>query len=217
MTTRKVFDAQLESLKQDVVSMCRLTEFMIKTAVNSLIEQDKQLALSVRAKDRQVDDLEMDIERKCMHLLLTQQPMAKDFRIVSSCLKIITDIERFGDQASDIGDLAATITEQKYIKELTHIPQMGILACEMAHESINSFIRGDMQLADKVIKMDDEVDELFVTIKAELIDLMRKNSENADQAIIFMMITKYLERIGDHAVNVCEWTKYNETGVRKKY
>lgn len=216
MTTRTIFQSQLESLKQEVVSMCRLTETMIQNAIKSLVEQDKKLALSVRAMDRQVDDMEMDIERKCMHLLITQQPVAKDFRIVSACLKVITDIERFGDQASDIGDLAATITDEQYIKELTHIPQMGAIASEMAHESINSFIRGDLELAKKISKMDDEVDQLFVTVKEELVELIRKDSSNADQAIVFLMIDKYLERIGDHAVNVCEWTQYSLTGVHKK-
>mgnify|MGYP006400611803 CR=1 FL=1 len=159
----------------------------------------------------------MDIEKKCMRILLKQQPVAKDFREVSTILKMITDIERFGDQAADIGDLVFNMPSEKYIKNIVHIPAMGALAQKMVRESVNSFVLNDEKLADEVISLDDEMDKLFITVQNELIELIKKDSNNGEQAITLMMLAKYLERIGDHAVNVAEWTKYNETGVHLKY
>ena len=138
--------------------------------------------------------------------------------MVSTALKMITDIERFGDQASDIGDLVYTMPGETYIKDLRHLKAMGELAVRMVKDSVNSFIRNEEALADEVIRLDDEMDALFLTVQGELIDLIRVDGQhNGDQAITLMMVAKYLERIGDHAVNVAEWTKYNETGVHTKY
>ncbi len=215
--SRKIFELELLELKTELVEMCRLTETMIESAIKALVEGDKELGKSIGEMDQRVNEYEMDIEKRCMRILLKQQPVAKDFREVSTALKMITDIERFGDQASDIGDIVYTMRENKYICGLTHITAMGELAAEMARESVNSFIRNDEKLADEVIAMDDKMDELFLTVKAELIGLITDNSKNGDQAIELMMVAKYLERIGDHAVNVAEWTKYNETGVHLKF
>ena len=216
MSARKQFEEELAQLKTELVKMCRLTENMIETAIKALIEQDPELGRSIGVMDKQVDEYEMDIEKKCMRILLKQQPVAKDFREVSTALKMITDIERFGDQASDIGELVCTMPGEKYIKKLTHITAMGNLAVKMVRESVNSFINNNEALADVVIKLDDEMDEMFLTVKNDLIELIKKDGNNGDQAIELMMVAKYLERIGDHAVNVCEWTKYNETGVHVK-
>ncbi len=217
MSARKQFEEELTDLKTELVKMCRLTENMLETAIKALTEQDPELGKSVAAMDKQVDEYEMDIEKKCMRILIRQQPVAKDFREVSCALKMITDIERFGDQASDIGDIVYSLGGAEYIKKLTHITEMGKLAIEMVSESVNSFILDDEKLADKVVTKDDRMDELFLTVKGELVALIAKDGKNSDQAIDLMMIAKYLERIGDHAVNVAEWTKYNETGVHTKY
>ena len=217
MSIRKIFEDELAELKTELVEMCRLTETMIENSITALIARDRELGKSVKEIDKRVDEYEMDIEKKCMRILLKQQPVAKDFREVSTALKMITDIERFGDQASDIGDLVYTMPGDKYIKKLTHIKAMGELAVKMVRESVNSFIRNDEKLADEVIQTDDQMDELFITVKNELIELIKKDSSNGDQAIELMMVAKYLERIGDHAVNVAEWTKYNETGVHLKF
>ena len=217
MSIRKIFEEELNQLKLELVEMCRLTEQMICSAITALENRDRELGKSIHETDKRVDEYEMDIEKKCMRLLLKQQPVAKDFREVSTALKMITDIERFGDQASDIGDIVYTMPGDKYIKKLTHIPAMGNLAVRMVRDSVNSFIRNDEKLADEVIKTDDEMDELFVTVKNELIEYINRDAANGDQAIELMMIAKYLERIGDHAVNVAEWTKYNETGVHQKF
>ena len=216
MSVRKIFEEELANLKTELVEMCRLTEQMIDNAILALVNRDRELGKSIGEMDKRVDEYEMNIEKRCMRILLKQQPVAKDFREVSTALKMITDIERFGDQASDIGDLVYTMPGEKYIKKLHHIIAMGNLAVKMVRESVNSFINNDERLADEVIKLDDEMDDLFITVKNELIDLIRKDGNNGDQAIELMMVAKYLERIGDHAVNVCEWTKYNETGVHVK-
>ena len=217
MSIRKVFEEELAELKTELVEMCYLTEQMIGDAITALVNRDRELGKSIGDMDKRVDEYEMAIEKKCMRILLKQQPVAKDFRVVSTALKMITDIERFGDQAADIGDLVSTMPGETYIKKLTHITAMGDLALKMVRDSVNSFINNDDPLADEVIRLDDEMDELFLTVKNELIELIKVDANNGDQAIELMMVAKYLERIGDHAVNVAEWTKYNETGGHQKF
>lgn len=217
MSVRKLFEEELSGLKTELVEMCRLTEQMINNAITALVNRDRELGKSVGLADKRVDEYEMDIEKRCMRILLRQQPVAKDFREVSTALKMITDIERFGDQASDIGDLVYTMPGERYIKKLEHITAMGNLAEKMVRESVDSFINNNEALANEVIALDDKMDDLFLTVKKELIELIKKDGANGDQAIELMMVAKYLERIGDHAVNVAEWTKYNETGVHEKF
>ncbi len=217
MSVRKLFEEELSGLKTELVEMCRLTEQMINNAITALVNRDRELGKSVGLADKRVDEYEMDIEKRCMRILLRQQPVAKDFREVSTALKMITDIERFGDQASDIGDLVYTMPGERYIKKLEHITAMGNLAEKMVRESVDSFISNNEALANEVIALDDKMDDLFLTVKKELIELLKKDGANGDQAIELMMVAKYLERIGDHAVNVAEWTKYNETGVHEKF
>ncbi len=217
MSVRKLFEEELSDLKTELVEMCRLTEKMIDNAITALVNRDRELGKSISQSDKRVDDYEMDIEKRCMRILLKQQPVAKDFREVSTALKMITDIERFGDQASDIGDIVYTMPGDRYIKKLEHITAMGNLAMKMVRESVNSFIENNEPLADEVIALDEKMDELFLTVKNELIELIKQDGANGDQAIELMMVAKYLERIGDHAVNVAEWTKFNETGVHEKF
>ncbi len=218
MSARVQFEAELNEMKDELVAMCRLTADMITNATTALVNFDRELGRSIGESDKQVDEYEMDIEKRCMRILIRRQPVARDFRVVSTALKMITDIERFGDQASDIGDLVYTMPGDTYIKKLTHLSAMGELAVKMVRESVNSFIRNDEQLADEVIALDDAMDDMFIAVKDDLIELIRQDGEkNGDQAITLMMVAKYLERIGDHAVNVAEWTKYNETGVHQKF
>lgn len=218
MSARVQFEAELNEMKDELVAMCRLTADMIANATTALVNFDRELGRSIGESDKKVDEYEMDIEKRCMRILIRRQPVARDFRVVSTALKMITDIERFGDQASDIGDLVYTMPGDTYIKKLTHLSAMGELAVRMVRESVNSFIRNDEQLADEVIALDDAMDDMFIAVKNDLIELIRQDGEkNGDQAITLMMVAKYLERIGDHAVNVAEWTKYNETGVHQKF
>lgn len=218
MSARVQFEAELNEMKDELVAMCRLTADMIANATTALVNFDRELGRSIGESDKKVDEYEMDIEKRCMRILIRRQPVARDFRVVSTALKMITDIERFGDQASDIGDLVYTMPGDTYIKKLTHLSAMGELAVRMVRESVNSFIRNDEQLAVEVIALDDAMDDMFIAVKDDLIELIRQDGEkNGDQAITLMMVAKYLERIGDHAVNVAEWTKYNETGVHQKF
>lgn len=218
MSARVQFEAELNEMKDELVAMCRLTADMIANATTALVNFDRELGRSIGESDKKVDEYEMDIEKRCMRILIRRQPVARDFRVVSTALKMITDIERFGDQASDIGDLVYTMPGDTYIKKLTHLSAMGELAVRMVRESVNSFIRNDEQLADEVIALDNAMDDMFIAVKDDLIELIRQDGEkNGDQAITLMMVAKYLERIGDHAVNVAEWTKYNETGVHQKF
>ena len=150
MSIRKIFEEELADLKTQLVEMCRLTEQMISDAITALVNRDRELGKSIRVMDKRVDEYEMAIEKKCMRILLKQQPVAKDFREVSTALKMITDIERFGDQAADIGDLVYTMPGDAYIKKLTHINAMGNLAVKMVRESVNSFINNDEALADEI-------------------------------------------------------------------
>lgn len=216
MPIREIFENELQEMKIDLVDMCRITETMIDNAIKALINIDRELGKSIVLMDKKVDEYEMDIEKQCIRILLRQQPVAKDFREVSTALKMITDIERIGDQASDIGELVYYMPGEEYFCKLVNIEKMGKLAIKMVRESVNSYISNNEDLANQVIAMDDEMDDLFVDVKQELINLINKNVANGDQAIELIMVAKYLERIGDHAVNVAEWTKYNETGVHEK-
>ena len=218
MSIRNKYEEELKRVFGKLVAMCRATEQAIDRSVTALRDRNAALSREVMEEDQNIDNMERDIEQDCLKILLMEHPVASDFRDVSAALKMITDIERFGDQASDIGDLVYTMPGDTYIKKLTHLSAMGELAVRMVRESVNSFIRNDEQLADEVIALDDAMDDMFIAVKDDLIELIRQDGEkNGDQAITLMMVAKYLERIGDHAVNVAEWTKYNETGVHQKF
>ena len=162
-----------------------------------------------------MDDCEKEVERRCLKLLLQQQPVATDLRRISTALKIITDLERIADQACDIAEIAQRMASAPYIKKLIDIPEMGRAAIGMVRESIDAFVTGDLELAGKVMRDDDIVDGLFNTVKNDLIALIRKDAENGEQAVDLLMVAKYLERIGDHAVNVAEWVVFSVTGQHK--
>lgn len=216
MTVYKL-DVEINDLKLELLKMFRFVEEMIEESIKALLTRDTELAKKVYDADTFVDQAELEIERHCMKIMLKMQPVAKDFREVSTVLKVITDIERIGDQAADIAGIVPKIGDDKIGCENTHLPEMGRLAVSMVRDSVNSFIRQDVALAEKTIKADDIMDAKFEEVKQELIREIKTNSAIADDAIMFLMIVKYLERIGDHAVNVCEWTDYKTSGVHKKY
>jgi phosphate transport system protein len=162
-----------------------------------------------------VDQKERDIEALCLKLLLQQQPVARDLRQISAALKMITDMERIGDQAADISGIALYLADTPYIKKLEHLPQMASAAIRMVTGSIDAYIKKDLVLAREVMEMDDIIDDLFDVVKRELIELIRQNAGNGEQAIDLLMIAKYFERIGDHAQNIAEWVEYSMTGKHK--
>ena len=216
MSARKYLEEGLAEMNMAIKEMCVLVEDMIDQTVTALTENDTALAAGIHARDKKVDEYEMNIEKQCLRLLIKQQPVARDFRTVSSALKIITDVERIGDQAADISALTSSFKEEKSFDCPDLIPKMGELAIKMVKEAINSFVNENPFAADDVIKADDEMDDMFDEFKRQTVEKIKQNSQCADTAILFMMIAKYLERIGDHAVNICEWTKYNESGVHVK-
>ena len=209
---RKNFDRELDLLNSELIEMGNIIESSIEAAVTALIEQNIELAKRVVEGDKEVNDIEKSIEGRCLKLLLQQQPVASDLRLISSALKMITDMERIGDQASDISEITIRLAGEDYIKELTHIPQMAEATIKMVNNSIDAFVRRDLVLIKSVIAYDDVVDNLFNIIKNEVIELIREHIDNGEQAVDFLMIAKYFERIGDHAQNIAEWVYYSITG-----
>ena len=215
INVRNRFDEQLHTLNHELLEMGALIERAIRSATDALVKQDVEAALQAIAADKEVDQAERDIESLCLKLLLQQQPVARDLRLISSALKMITDMERIGDQASDIAELVIYLSKEPYIKELTHLPQMAENAIRMVTGALDAYVRKDMVLAQEVMAMDDAIDALFVTVKDELIALIRNDASAGSQAIDLLMIAKYYERIGDHAQNIAEWVEYALTGRHK--
>ena len=209
---RKRFDEQLHTLGHELLEMGALIERAIRSATDALVKQDVEAALQAIAADKEVDQAEQDIESLCLKLLLQQQPVARDLRLISSALKMITDMERIGDQASDIAELVIYLSREPYIKPLEHLPQMAENAIRMVTGALDAYVRKDVALAQEVMAMDDAIDALFVTVKDELIALIRNDAAAGSQAIDLLMIAKYYERIGDHAQNIAEWVEYAFTG-----
>ena len=192
--------------------MGALVERDIAGATKALVSQDADMAKSIIAGAYAIDDKEKEIESLCLKLILNQQPVARDLRQISTALKMITDMERIGDQAADISELCVYLSAQEYIKKLEHIPQMAEATIKMVTESIDAFVKKDLELAQNVIDYDDVVDDLYVTVKRDLIDLVHEDVSNGEQAFDLLQIAKYYERIGDHAVNIAEWVIFSITG-----
>ncbi len=214
---RSRFDRELDLLNDMLIEMGNLIESSINAAVSALKEQNVELAKRVIEADNEIDDMEKEIEERCLKLLLRQQPVAKDLRFISSALKMITDMERIGDQAADISEITIMMAGEPYIKDIVHIPQMAEITIKMVKYSIDSFVKRDIDLVKKVIHMDDQVDDLFDIIKNELVDIVRENIEHKEQVVDLLMIAKYFERIGDHAQNIAEWVYYAITGEHYVY
>ena len=212
---RRKFDEQLEQLNNSLIEMAEIVKSAIADANKALIEQDVELAEKIIASDDEIDDKEKEIESLCLKLILQQQPVARDLRLVSAVLKIITDLERIGDHATDISELTILLAGRQHIKKLEHIPQMAAATMKMVTDSIDAFVKSDLELAQAVIAHDEEVDNLFEMVKKDLIELIKDSTDNSDQAIDLIMIAKYFERIGDHATNVAEWIVFSITGTHK--
>ena len=207
---RKKFDEQLRILNNELITMGALCEEAISSAVKYLIENDAAMKKNAIETEKQIDSKERDIENLCMRLLTLQQPVASDLRVISSAMKMISDMERIGDQASDIAEIAEYA--QSDIRGITHIEDMARAAIKMVTESVESFVNKDENMARTVILHDNIVDDMFDRVKGELIDAIRKPNENAEALVDTLMIAKYFERIGDHAENIAEWVIYSITG-----
>jgi len=210
--TRHSFEQELEELHLEIIKMGSLVEESIENTVMALKKQDIELARKIFRNDDLIDDMEQKIERKCLNLIARQQPLAKDLRAISAALKIITDMERIADHSSDIAEITIRMANEKYIKPLIDIPRMAELAKQMVKKSLDAYIKQDIKMAEEVCAGDDEVDDLFFKIILELINIMKNDSQTIEQAINFMFVAKYLERMADHATNVSEWVVFSVTG-----
>lgn len=208
---RNRFDEQLTLLNNELTTMGALCEEAISGCVKYLIDKDIAMRDSTLEADKQIDQKERDIERLCMKLLMQQQPVATDLRVISSALKMISDMERIGDQASDIAEIVKHI-QKNDVESNTHISDMARATIKMVTDSVESFVKKDIALAEAVIRQDDEVDALFDKVKNELIQAIQQSEDNAEALIDLLMIAKYFERIGDHAENIAEWVIYSITG-----
>ena len=210
---RKTFDAELQELNYEMIDMAAAAEDAIDVVTESLTTGDAEAAKSAVEMTKSMDQMERDIENRCLRLLLQQQPVARDLRTISAALKMVTDLQRIGDQCANIAEIALLLkTPQKQTQSLADIRTMSQKAGVMVKRSIFAYVNRDTEAAKAVIALDDEVDQFFRTIKAELVELIVQNREEADQAIDLIIITKYLERIADHAVNIAQWAIFCVTG-----
>jgi phosphate transport system protein len=212
---RNRFDTQLDILNNSLISMGALCENAISGAVKALLDNDMSLSKTVIVTEAEIDQKEKDIERLCLKLLLQQHPVAGDLRLISAALKMITDMERIGDQAADIAEIVAYVDLTDSINKL-HISDMAEATIKMVTDSIDAFVKRDLKLAKDVIDYDDIVDELFCKIKEDVISLITGDPKSGGQFVDIIMIAKYLERIGDHATNIAEWVAFSITGEHKE-
>ncbi|MDO5123373.1 MAG: phosphate signaling complex protein PhoU [Eubacteriales bacterium] len=211
---RNKFDEQLLHLNQKMIGMGALCERFIALAAEALISGDTKGAEEIIEHGHEIDEMEREIEAICLKLLLHQQPVASDLRQISAALKMITDMERIGDQAEDIAEIIPLL-QGRTGKELADFKPMAEATSKMVTDSIEAFVKRDLELAKSVSKQDDIVDNCFVNVRAKLIDMITDTNTDGEYAVDILMIAKYFERIGDHAVNIAEWVAFSVTGVHK--
>ena len=212
---RNLFDSQLNTLHRKLIEMGSACETAIDLAVKALLEGNADIAHEAASHDREIDQMERDIEAICLKMLLQQQPVARDLRQISAAMKIITDMERIGDQAEDIGEIVPFLNGRTGT-ECEDIRLMAETAQQMVRSSIDAYVNQDMALVKKVIDMDDIVDDAFDRTKNTLIHMISSNREDGQYCLDLLMIAKYLERIGDHATNIAEWVEFSITGQHTK-
>lgn len=213
---REHFTQKMTEVKQKVVEMGALVDHIIEIAVTSSQTQDLDLAKSVSDKDDEIDELELEIEKECIMLLALQQPLAKDLRTITSVLKIITDLERMGDNAVNIANITLEIGKEPIINSITDIPKMAEIGREMLKMSIDAFVNQDIALAEKAAERDEEVDSLYETVINDILNIITEKRELTKQGTKLMFLGRYLERIADHSTNICERTIYMISGELKE-
>ena len=212
---RANFENELGNLHYEIVGMGSFVENAIDDSIKAFKNNDLELCKTIIENDKSVDEMEKKIESKCLWLIAREQPIASDLRKITTALKIITDMERIGDHAVDIAELTMRIADKNTFADSSHIPQMAAAAIEMVRDAVTAYINHDLALAHETEAKDDEVDEYFNLIKKELVKVFNTQPYNMDNAIDFLLIAKYLERIADHAVNICEWVHFSQTGEHK--
>ena len=209
---RNKFDEQLKRLHVELIQMGAACEDAISAAAEALLKGDESLVPAALEAERDLDRREREVENLCLKLLLQQQPVARDLREISAALKMISDLERIGDQAADIAELTRYVRLPEDQQSL-HIAEMARAVIRMVTDSVDSFVKKDLDLARAVCAADDRVDELFDQVKQELISMISADAACGQQGLDLLMVAKYLERIGDHATNVAEWVEYSITGI----
>lgn len=210
--TRMMFEQELKSLRVSLEEMGRYVEYAMNKLSEAIINQDKELAEFIIKNDRNVNDMEKAIEAKCLSLITKQHPIASDLRMVSSALKVVTDLERIGDNTADIAELVIRNIDIEIPQYSIHLMPMIQEAKKMVQESIEHFINRNLEESKNVIEYDDVVDELFNKVKIDVINALKTTEDQVDVCIDILMISKYLEKIGDHAVNIAQWEVFRETG-----
>lgn len=211
---RSRFDEQLILLNKKMTQMGALCEELIAFVAKALLNGDIEGAREVKSRGQEIDHMEREIEAICLRLLLQQQPVAKDLRVVSAALKMITDMERIGDQAEDIADIIPVLNGRTGA-EFVDLKLMAEATCKMVTDSIDAYVRQDVKLARMVLEHDDIVDDAFRKMKDTLIKMITDNNADGEYAVDLLMIAKYFERIGDHATNIAEWVEFSVTGIHK--
>ena len=209
---RKTFDAELLELNESLTVMARVAQDAIDVVTESLSSGDESTAKAAIDMTASMDQMERDIENRCLQLLLRQQPVARDLRAISAAMKMVTDLQRIGDQCANIAEISLLLSRQGGTKVPQDIGTMSCKAGLMVRQAIGAYTGRDVETAHAVINLDDEVDELFQQIKSELIEEVAENKDEADSSIDFIIIAKYLERVADHAVNIAQWAIFCVTG-----
>lgn len=212
---RAKYGQALKELHHEIITMGNMVETAIDDAIKAFKEHNLEVCEAIIDNDENVDQMEKSIESRCLWLIAREQPVASDLRTITTALKLVTDMERIGDHAVDIAELTMRIDAKNTFADDSHITDMAAVAIEMVHDSVTSFVNYDLELAKEVEAKDDVVDGYFNMIKHELVEIFTKQPENLDSAVDFLQIAKYLERIADHAVNICEWVQFSQTGEHK--
>ncbi|BEP28353.1 phosphate signaling complex protein PhoU [Helicovermis profundi] len=215
MRVRARFDKELEKLEDLIIKMGVGAEGIVDLAFKSLVDKDRKLANDVIEMDKNIDQLELEIENKCLNLIALQQPLAGDLREISGALKIITDLERIGDYGVNIAKVALEFGDEKFIKELIDLPEMNRIVKTMIKGCIDAYVNKDSDKARDIALLDDKVDDLYEKIYSELLDIT--NKDNKSQIIRFLFIGRHLERIADHVINICQRVIYMVDGIRETY
>ena len=210
---RSNFENDLNKLHVDLDKMCHSVVLAIENCITAFKSGDRELCRDIISVDKVIYAMERTIEARCLSLILKQQPVASDLRTVSTALKVVTDLERIGDQGADIAEILLETDVSSPYKMVEHIPSMAALAKDMVKGSVEAFHQSSLDKANEIKTMESKMNGLFEEVKVELIQIVKESADNIDVVINFLMIAKYFERIGDHAVNICEWVEFNQTGA----
>lgn len=212
MSPRPTFEMELKALSESIIEMCEFVETSYEKLFTAIELKDEETTKLILEYDRKVNDMEREIESKCLTIITRQQPVAKDLRIVSAALKVVTDLERVGDHVSDIAELVLRMKFFKMQEVAPHLTEMIEETRKMVHDSVHAFVYKDVEACKEIIKRDDIVDELFNLVKNDLVAALKHDSHNADDCVDILMVAKYLEKIADHGVNIAEWLVFEATG-----